>query len=140
MKLNDDINTNYPVGGSDISRSYPSALEVRKMTNVACDAKRDAITCKIKSEIFDLILKAANSGEYKVEIEPIGNTSELFKLINQSNIKDELHKLGYLANYGHKSSYKDSIFIIRWDKVVECNDNNEDFEYNDNNEDLEYKM
>ena len=76
----------------------------------------------IKSEIFDLILNAANSGEYKVEIEPAGNTSELFKLINQSNIEDELHKLGYATSYEHKSSYGDSMFIIRWDNDIECDD------------------
>lgn len=128
MELNKDINTNYPVSGSSISRSYPSALEVRKMTNAVCDAKREEITRKIKSEIFDLILKAANLGEYKAEIEPTGNTSELFKLINQSHIEDELHKLGYATNYGRKSSYGDSIFIIRWDKAIECDDN-EDFSY-----------
>jgi hypothetical protein len=128
MELNDDINTNYPVSRTSISRSYPSATEVRKMTNAVCDAKREEITRKIKSEIFDLILKAANLGEYKVEIEPTGNTSELFKLINQSHIEDELHKLGYLTNYGRKSSYGDSMFIIRWDKATECDDN-EDFAY-----------
>lgn len=128
MELFEDINTNYPVMGSGINRSYPSATEVRKMTNAVCDAKREEITHKIKSEIFDLILKAANSGNYKVEIEPTGKTSELFKLINQSNIEDELHKLGYSTNYGRKSSYGDSMFIIRWDKATECDDN-EDFAY-----------
>ena len=87
MEICDDININYPVGGPTKPKSeyYPSATEVRKMTNAVCDAKRDSITRKIKSEIFDLILKAANSGEYKVEIEPTGKTSELFKLINQIN-------------------------------------------------------
>lgn len=130
MELFDDININYPISGSTKPKSdnYPSATEVRKMTDAVCDAKREEVTRKIKSEIFDLILKAANSGEYKVEIEPTGNTSDLFKLINQSHIEDELHKLGYATNYGRRSSYGDSMFIIRWDKAIECDDN-EDFGY-----------
>jgi hypothetical protein len=117
MELLDDININYPVGGPKESEYFPNAMEVRKMTNIVCESKRVNLTIEIRKQIYDLILKSANSGNYSVEISSNGETSNLFKLIGQSNIIDELHQKGFKTNYTDLSSYGDNrVFIIKWDK------------------------
>ena len=63
------------------------------------------------------LLKSANLGKYSVEISSNGETSNLFKLIGQSNIIDELKQKGFHTNYTDLSSYGDNrVFIIKWDK------------------------
>lgn len=119
MDLCEDININYPVSGTVESKTeyYPNAMEVRKMTNAVCDSKRLNLTNKIRKQIYDLILKSANSGNYSVEISSTGETSNLFKLIGQSNIIDELRQKGFKTNYAELSSYGNNrVFIIKWDK------------------------
>lgn len=119
MKLFEDINTNYPVSGSAVSEYFPNAMEVRKMTNTVRDSKRVKLTIEIRKQIYDLILKSANSGNYSVEISSNGETSNLFKLIGQSNIIDELKQKGFKANYTDLSVYGDDsnrVFVIKWDK------------------------
>jgi hypothetical protein len=119
MELFEDININYPVSGAVESKPeyFPNAMEVRKMANAVCDAKRLDLTVKIRKQIYDLILKSANSGNYSVEISSNGETSNLFKLIGQSNIIDELKQQGFNTNYADLSAYGDNrVFIIKWDK------------------------
>jgi hypothetical protein len=119
MELFEDININYPVSGAVESKPeyFPNAMEVRKMANAVCDAKRLDLTVKIRKQIYDLILKSANSGNYSVEISSNGETSNLFKLIGQSNIIDELKQQGFNTNYADLSAYGDNrAFIIKWDK------------------------
>lgn len=118
MELFDDINTNYPVIGlAKKSEYFPNAMEVRKMTNAVCDSKRLNLTIEIRKQIYDLILKAANSGNYSVEISSNGEISNLFKLIDKSNIIDELNQKGFKTHYTDLSSYGDNrVFIIQWDK------------------------
>lgn len=118
MELFDDININYPVIGlTKESEYFPNAMEVRKMANAVCDSKRLNLTIEIRKQIYDLILKAANSGNYSAEISSTGETSNLFKLIGQSNIIDELKQKGFHTNYTDLSTYGDNrVFIIKWDK------------------------
>ena len=59
MEIDNDININYPVSGSVKPNTdyYPTAMEVRVMTNLVCDSKRDKLTIEIRKQIYDLILK-----------------------------------------------------------------------------------
>jgi hypothetical protein len=120
MEISNDININYPVSGSGKPNTdyYPTAMEVRVMTNLVCDSKRNKLTMEIRKQIYDLILKSANTGNYSVEISSIGETSNLFNLIEESNIIDELRQKGFKTKYiDYSSCGGKRVFMIKWDKA-----------------------